>query len=149
MMFPTQAGYQKVFRPTQPLHSRRIYSSSSASGATSSFYNASLILILLPPCLCAFLYNLHPWDQWLLETVAQPIIRLVETCNFAHVLKKELLLMYSKKSADMETQTMRVSMRWFQVVYLWCLVSYCSTYMSCCDDHFNIYFKKYFRQYEQ
>uniref|UniRef100_H2S426 Carbonic anhydrase n=1 Tax=Takifugu rubripes TaxID=31033 RepID=H2S426_TAKRU len=52
MMFPAQAGYQKVFRPTQPLHSRKIYSSSSAPGA-----EASIIVLLLSPCLGALLYN--------------------------------------------------------------------------------------------
>lgn len=53
MMFLTQAGYHKVFRPTQPLHNRKIYSSSSASRAS-----ASVTLIFLLSCLCAFLGSL-------------------------------------------------------------------------------------------
>ncbi|CAG07582.1 unnamed protein product [Tetraodon nigroviridis] len=47
MMFPTQAGYHKVFRPTQPLHGRKIYSSSSASRTKTS-----VTLVFLLFCLC-------------------------------------------------------------------------------------------------
>ncbi|XP_070782997.1 uncharacterized protein [Enoplosus armatus] len=53
MMFPTQAGYHDVFRPSQPLRSRTIYTT-SASGAPGP-----IILFLLLACLCAFSYNLH------------------------------------------------------------------------------------------
>ncbi|XP_030256959.1 carbonic anhydrase-like [Sparus aurata] len=47
-MFPAEAGYHDVFRPAQPLHSRKIYtrSASSAPGPTTQF--------LLLACLCAF-----------------------------------------------------------------------------------------------
>ena len=47
-MFPDEVGYHDVFRPAQPLHSRKIYtrSASSAPGPTIQF--------LLLACLCAF-----------------------------------------------------------------------------------------------
>ncbi|XP_031699035.1 carbonic anhydrase 4-like isoform X1 [Anarrhichthys ocellatus] len=52
-MFPTHAGYHNVYRPTQSLHDRTIYSTKSASSAP-----VAIILLLLLACLCAFSYNL-------------------------------------------------------------------------------------------
>ncbi|KAM9837819.1 uncharacterized protein ACBR49_018440 [Aulostomus maculatus] len=49
MTFPTQVGYNKVYRPVQPLHDRKVHST-SASGAPGPALPS-----LLLACLCAFL----------------------------------------------------------------------------------------------
>ncbi|KAM9336750.1 uncharacterized protein ABDE67_019778 [Symphorus nematophorus] len=49
MKFPTQAGYHNVFRPPQSLHSRKIYTTKSASTAPGPN-----IVFLLLACLCAY-----------------------------------------------------------------------------------------------
>lgn len=53
-MFPTLAGHHNVYRPTQSLHKRKVYSTKSASGAPGP-----IVLLLLPACLWAFSHNLH------------------------------------------------------------------------------------------
>lgn len=52
--FSTQAGYHNVYRPTQRLHNRKVYSTKSASSASGP-----ITLLLLLACLYAFSYNLH------------------------------------------------------------------------------------------
>ncbi|XP_023267114.1 carbonic anhydrase 4-like [Seriola lalandi dorsalis] len=54
MLFPIQTGYHNVFRPTQSLHDRTIFSTTSAAGAPGP-----IILFLLLACLCAFPLNLR------------------------------------------------------------------------------------------
>ncbi|TNN54278.1 Carbonic anhydrase 4 [Liparis tanakae] len=54
-MFPTHAGHHNVFRPTQSLHQRKVFSTKSASGARRPL----VALLLLPACLWAFSHNLH------------------------------------------------------------------------------------------
>ncbi|XP_035467558.1 carbonic anhydrase [Scophthalmus maximus] len=53
-LFPTQTGYQNVFRPAQSLHDRTIYASSSAASGPGP-----IGLFLLLACLCTFLFHLH------------------------------------------------------------------------------------------
>ncbi|XP_068439575.1 uncharacterized protein [Clinocottus analis] len=47
-MFPTHAGYHNVYRPTQPLNNRKIYTTSASSAPVP------IILLLLLACLCSF-----------------------------------------------------------------------------------------------
>nr|XP_046232575.1 carbonic anhydrase 4-like [Scatophagus argus]XP_046232576.1 carbonic anhydrase 4-like [Scatophagus argus] len=54
MMFPTQTGYHDVFRPAQPVNSRTIYTTASASSAP-----APILLPLLLAFLCAFFTQSH------------------------------------------------------------------------------------------
>ncbi|XP_033466762.1 uncharacterized protein LOC117246865 [Epinephelus lanceolatus] len=52
--FSTEAGYHNVYRPTQLLHNRKVYSTKSASSASGP-----ITLLLLLACLYTFSYNLH------------------------------------------------------------------------------------------
>ncbi|XP_071319086.1 uncharacterized protein [Trachinotus anak] len=54
MLFPIQTGHHNVFRPTQSLHNRTIYSTMSAASAPEP-----TALFLLLACLCAFPFNFH------------------------------------------------------------------------------------------
>ncbi|XP_039991085.1 LOW QUALITY PROTEIN: carbonic anhydrase 4-like [Xiphias gladius] len=54
LLFPRQAGYRNVFRPTQSLHSRTVYTTRSAASAPGP-----IIPFLLLACLVSFSFNLH------------------------------------------------------------------------------------------
>uniref|UniRef100_A0A3B3UT92 Carbonic anhydrase n=1 Tax=Poecilia latipinna TaxID=48699 RepID=A0A3B3UT92_9TELE len=45
-MFPENTGYHNIFRPTQPLHSRKIFTTAAAAGLVPVW------VYLLLPCLC-------------------------------------------------------------------------------------------------
>uniref|UniRef100_A0AAQ4PMX2 Carbonic anhydrase n=1 Tax=Gasterosteus aculeatus aculeatus TaxID=481459 RepID=A0AAQ4PMX2_GASAC len=54
MLFPANTNYSSVFRPTQPLHDRIVYTTAAASNAADPADPAApLLLLLLLTCLCA------------------------------------------------------------------------------------------------
>ncbi|KAM8836926.1 uncharacterized protein AB9W97_002363 [Spinachia spinachia] len=65
MLFPAYAGYENVYRPTQSLHNRIVYTTSAASNAPDLF-----ALRLLLACLWAFSYTLRMRDKTSAETTS-------------------------------------------------------------------------------
>lgn len=57
MLFPANTNYSSVFRPTQPLHDRIVYTTAAASNAA----DPAAPLLLLLTCLCACSRSVRLW----------------------------------------------------------------------------------------